>query len=48
MATAIVATCPPLPPFTREGAIQKVRGAEDSWNSRDLAPVPTTCGVFQK
>ena len=26
---------PPLPPFTRETAIQKVRGAEDSWNSRD-------------
>jgi nuclear transport factor 2 (NTF2) superfamily protein len=26
---------PPLPPFTRETAIQKVRMAEDSWNSRD-------------
>jgi nuclear transport factor 2 (NTF2) superfamily protein len=26
---------PPLPPFTREGAIQKVRLAEDAWNSRD-------------
>ena len=26
---------PPLPPFTRESAIQKVRGAEDGWNSRD-------------
>jgi len=26
---------PPLPPFTRETAIQKVRLAEDSWNSRD-------------
>jgi hypothetical protein len=26
---------PPLPPFTRESAIQKVRGAEDAWNSRD-------------
>jgi uncharacterized protein len=26
---------PPLPPFTRETAIQKVRGAEDAWNSRD-------------
>jgi nuclear transport factor 2 (NTF2) superfamily protein len=24
---------PPLPPFTRETAIQKVRGAEDGWNS---------------
>jgi uncharacterized protein len=26
---------PPLPPFTRETAIQKVRLAEDSWNSRN-------------
>ena len=26
---------PPLPPFTRETATQKVRGAEDGWNSRD-------------
>ena len=26
---------PPIPPFTRETAIQKVRGAEDGWNSRD-------------
>src|ERR1043166_2491505 len=29
------ATRPPLPPFTRETAIQKVRAAEDAWNSRD-------------
>ncbi len=26
---------PPLPPFTRESATQKVRMAEDGWNSRD-------------
>ena len=26
---------PPLPPFTRETAITKVRAAEDAWNSRD-------------
>jgi uncharacterized protein len=26
---------PPLPPFTRETAIQKVRMAEDGWNTRD-------------
>ncbi len=26
---------PPLPPFTKETAIQKVRMAEDGWNSRD-------------
>jgi nuclear transport factor 2 (NTF2) superfamily protein len=28
-------TKPPLPPFTRETAIQKVRAAEDAWNTRD-------------
>ena len=28
-------TRPPVPPFTRETAIQKVRAAEDGWNSRD-------------
>ena len=28
-------TRPPLPPFTRETAIEKVRLAEDGWNSRD-------------
>jgi nuclear transport factor 2 (NTF2) superfamily protein len=26
---------PPLPPFTEDSAKQKVRGAEDAWNSRD-------------
>jgi nuclear transport factor 2 (NTF2) superfamily protein len=26
---------PPLPPFTRETAIEKVRKAEDAWNLRD-------------
>lgn len=26
---------PPLPPFTQETALQKVRAAEDAWNSRD-------------
>ncbi|MCJ7831835.1 MAG: nuclear transport factor 2 family protein [Actinobacteria bacterium] len=28
-------TKPPLPPFTAETAAQKVRMAEDAWNSRD-------------
>lgn len=32
-------TRPPLPPFTRETATQKVRAAEDAWNSRDPARV---------
>lgn len=26
---------PPLPPFSEESAIQKVRAAEDAWNMRD-------------
>ncbi|WP_299927582.1 nuclear transport factor 2 family protein [uncultured Pelagimonas sp.] len=26
---------PPLPPFSRSSACQKVRAAEDAWNSRD-------------
>jgi nuclear transport factor 2 (NTF2) superfamily protein len=30
-----IETRPPLPPFTRETAIQKVRAAEDGWNTRD-------------
>ena len=29
------ASRPPFPPYTRETAIQKVRMAEDGWNSRD-------------
>ncbi|QNK03108.1 DUF1348 family protein [Dyella telluris] len=32
-------TRPPLPPFTPETAAQKVRLAEDGWNSRDPARV---------
>ncbi len=30
---------PPLPPFSFETAVQKVRMAEDAWNSRDPARV---------
>ncbi len=30
---------PPLPPFTLESAMQKVRLAEDGWNSRDADKV---------
>ena len=30
---------PPLPPFTEETAPQKVRAAEDAWNTRDPATV---------
>jgi len=35
MATRSMATRPPVPPFTHETAVQKVRLAEDGWNSRD-------------
>ncbi|WP_412553461.1 DUF1348 family protein [Shimia sp. MIT1388] len=40
-------TRPPLPPFSREDALQKVRLAEDGWNSRNpekvsLAYTPDT------
>ena len=32
---------PPRPPFDRDAAIQKVRLAEDAWNTRDPARVAT-------
>jgi len=32
-------TRPPVPPFSRETAIAKVRAAEDGWNTRDAARV---------
>jgi len=30
-----MSTRPPVPPFTRESAIEKVRLAENGWNTRD-------------
>lgn len=30
---------PPLPPFDRDGAVQKARMAENAWNSRDPGKV---------
>jgi uncharacterized protein len=36
---SVEATRPPVPPFTRESASQKVRLAEDAWNSRDAEKV---------
>ncbi|MBL8265670.1 nuclear transport factor 2 family protein [Steroidobacter sp.] len=39
---------PPLPPFTRDTAIQKVRLAEDGWNSRDPARVALAYTVDSK
>jgi hypothetical protein len=31
----LAAARPPVPPFSRETAIAKVRAAEDAWNTRD-------------
>jgi nuclear transport factor 2 (NTF2) superfamily protein len=35
---------PPLPPFTRESAAQKVQAAEDAWNTRDPERVALAYG----
>jgi hypothetical protein len=40
-----MSTRPPLPPFTRESAIQKVRLAEDGWNSRDPEKVSSAYSI---
>lgn len=34
-AVAVVETKPPCPPFNYQDAVQKVRMAEDAWNSRN-------------
>jgi len=34
-----IETKPPLPPFNRDSAIQKVRAAENGWNSRNPTAV---------
>lgn len=39
---------PPFPPFTRETAIQKVRGAEDGWNNRNPEKVALAYSVDTK
>jgi nuclear transport factor 2 (NTF2) superfamily protein len=39
---------PPLPPFTLETSIQKVRLAEDAWNSRDPEKVSLGYSVQSK
>ena len=36
---------PPLPPFTPETAVEKVRLVEDGWNSRD--PAKLALGVLR-
>ena len=39
---------PPLPPFTRETAIVKVRAAEDGWNNRNPAKVALAYTIDSK
>jgi nuclear transport factor 2 (NTF2) superfamily protein len=39
---------PPLPPFTHESAMQKVRQAEDGWNSRDPERVSLVYSIDSK
>lgn len=41
-------TRPPVPPFTQESAIQKVRLAEDAWNSRDPEKVALAYSIDSK
>jgi Protein of unknown function (DUF1348) len=39
---------PPLPPFTREKAIEKVRLAENGWNSRAPEKVALAGGAIER
>lgn len=39
LATTTSESRPPVPPFTLQSAAEKVRGAEDGWNTRDPAKV---------
>ena len=43
-----MSTRPPLPPFSLETAVQKVRLAEDAWNSRDPEKVSLAYTVDSK
>jgi uncharacterized protein len=45
MAAATTTARPPLPPFTRESAIQKVRLAEDGWNTRSPQKVALSYAI---
>ena len=38
-------SAPPFPPLTRESAIQKVRLAEDAWNSQDPETIAKICSI---
>lgn len=39
---------PPLPPFTLETALQKVRAAENAWNTRDPERVDELVGNHRR
>ncbi|MFT4845759.1 MAG: nuclear transport factor 2 (NTF2) superfamily protein [Cellvibrionaceae bacterium] len=45
MTSVTAATRPPLPPFTLETAIKKVRLAEDGWNSHNAEKVALAYSV---
>lgn len=45
MPTVTSLSRPPFPPFTRESAMEKVRLAEDAWNTRDPAKVALAYAV---
>jgi nuclear transport factor 2 (NTF2) superfamily protein len=45
MSAAPLAARPPVPPFTHESAIEKVRLAEDAWNTRDPGKVTVAYAI---
>jgi nuclear transport factor 2 (NTF2) superfamily protein len=45
MSNGTTESRPPFPPYTRDTAVQKVRGAEDAWNSRDPQKVSLAYSV---
>jgi Protein of unknown function (DUF1348) len=45
MATPMTPARPPFPPFTRDSAIQRVRRAEDAWNTHDPGMVALAYAV---
>lgn len=45
LAAESPSACPPLPPFTRDTAIRKVRLTEDDWNSRDMEKIARSYAV---
>jgi hypothetical protein len=46
--TMPIETRPPVPPFTRDTAILKVRAAEDGWNTRDPQRVSLAYSIDSK